>query len=81
MLDSDMVLLLDHGKNHRLRSGASGGGNSCYLPSFFFGYAAGLIAEYDTPARLLENESSLFAKLVAEYSMRSNSSFENVSDT
>lgn len=53
MLDSDMVLLLDHG----------------------------LIAEYDTPARLLENESSLFAKLVAEYSMRSNSSFENVSDT
>ncbi|XP_070006835.1 ABC transporter C family member 3-like [Nicotiana sylvestris] len=52
VLDSDMVLLLDHG----------------------------LIAEYGTPARLLENESSLFAKLVAEYSMRSNSSFENVSD-
>ncbi|CAN4102635.1 unnamed protein product [Withania somnifera] len=52
VLDSDMVLLLEHG----------------------------LIAEYDTPGRLLENESSLFAKLVAEYSMRSNSSFENVSD-
>ncbi|CAN4103940.1 unnamed protein product [Withania somnifera] len=50
VLDSDMVLLLEHG----------------------------LIAEYDTPGRLLENESSLFAKLVAEYSMRSNSSFENV---
>lgn len=42
---------------------------------------AGLIAEYDTPGKLLENESSLFAKLVAEYSMRSNSSFENASDT
>ncbi|KAJ8532523.1 hypothetical protein K7X08_012446 [Anisodus acutangulus] len=41
----------------------------------------GLIAEYDTPGKLLENESSLFSKLVAEYSMRSNSSFENVSDT
>ncbi|XP_060190067.1 ABC transporter C family member 3-like [Lycium barbarum] len=53
VLDSDMVLLLEHG----------------------------LIAEYDTPGRLLENESSLFAKLVAEYSMRSNSSFENLSDT
>ncbi|KAK4714982.1 hypothetical protein R3W88_020889 [Solanum pinnatisectum] len=53
VLDSDMVLLLEHG----------------------------LIAEYDTPGKLLENESSLFAKLVAEYSMRSNSSFENASDT
>ncbi|MCD7466755.1 Canalicular multispecific organic anion transporter 2 [Datura stramonium] len=53
VLDSDMVLLLEHG----------------------------LIAEYDTPGRLLEDESSLFAKLVAEYSVRSNSSFENASDT
>ncbi|VFQ76859.1 unnamed protein product [Cuscuta campestris] len=39
----------------------------------------GLIAEYDTPESLLENRSSLFAKLVAEYSSRSSSSFESVS--
>lgn len=31
----------------------------------------GRIAEYDTPATLLENKNSLFAKLVAEYSIRS----------
>ncbi|XAR56773.1 Xenobiotic-transporting ATPase [Bertholletia excelsa] len=48
VLDSDMVLLLDHG----------------------------LIMEYDSPNKLLENKSSLFAKLVAEYSTRSSSSFD-----
>ncbi|CBI39697.3 unnamed protein product, partial [Vitis vinifera] len=53
VLDSDMVLLLDHG----------------------------LVEEYDTPTRLLENKSSSFAKLVAEYTVRSNSSLENVADT
>ncbi|KAJ4976951.1 hypothetical protein NE237_002057 [Protea cynaroides] len=42
VLDSDMVLLLDHG----------------------------LIIEYDSPAKLLENKSSSFAKLVAEYTQR-----------
>ncbi|CAK9166897.1 unnamed protein product [Ilex paraguariensis] len=42
VLDSDMVLLLDHG----------------------------LIEEYDTPTKLLENKSSSFARLAAEYSMR-----------
>ncbi|KAL5700037.1 Canalicular multispecific organic anion transporter 2 [Ranunculus cassubicifolius] len=47
VLDSDMVLLLDHG----------------------------LILEYDTPSKLLENKSSLFAKLVSEYTVRSNSQF------
>ncbi|KAK8261060.1 hypothetical protein V6Z11_D13G161500 [Gossypium hirsutum] len=31
----------------------------------------GVIEEYDSPARLLENKSSSFAQLVAEYSMRS----------
>ncbi|CAN6557719.1 unnamed protein product [Malus baccata var. baccata] len=36
----------------------------------------GLIEEYDSPARLLENKSSSFAQLVAEYTMRSNSSYE-----
>ncbi|XP_044482656.1 ABC transporter C family member 3-like [Mangifera indica] len=34
----------------------------------------GLIEEYDSPAKLLENKSSSFAQLVAEYSLRSNSS-------
>ncbi|XP_078432369.1 multidrug resistance-associated protein 3 [Wolffia australiana] len=36
----------------------------------------GAIAEFDSPARLLENKSSMFAKLVAEYSARSSSSFQ-----
>nr|XP_028955922.1 ABC transporter C family member 3-like [Malus domestica] len=36
----------------------------------------GLIEEYDSPARLLENKSSSFAQLVAEYTMRSNSSYD-----
>nr|CAD1842945.1 unnamed protein product [Ananas comosus var. bracteatus] len=31
----------------------------------------GLIVEHDTPTRLLENKSSLFSKLVSEYTMRS----------
>ncbi|KAJ9672355.1 hypothetical protein PVL29_025823 [Vitis rotundifolia] len=52
VLDSDMVLLLDHG----------------------------LIEEYDTPTRLLENKSSSFAKLVAEYTVRSNYSLESAGD-
>ncbi|KAK9091882.1 hypothetical protein Syun_026793 [Stephania yunnanensis] len=30
----------------------------------------GLLAEYDTPTKLLENKSSLFSKLVAEYTTR-----------
>nr|XP_027123792.1 ABC transporter C family member 3-like [Coffea arabica] len=47
VLDSDMVLLLDHG----------------------------LIEEYDSPTRLLEDKTSSFSKLVAEYSTRSTSSF------
>ncbi|KAL6508932.1 Canalicular multispecific organic anion transporter 2 [Orobanche hederae] len=41
----------------------------------------GLVKEYDTPAKLLADKSSSFAMLVAEYSMRSNSSFENLSNT
>ncbi|KAI3921194.1 hypothetical protein MKW98_012764 [Papaver atlanticum] len=48
VIDSDMVLLLDHG----------------------------LDVEYDSPTKLLENKSSSFSKLVAEYSSRSSSSFE-----
>ncbi|KAB2006047.1 hypothetical protein ES319_D11G314000v1 [Gossypium barbadense] len=35
----------------------------------------GLIEEYDSPSSLLENKSSSFAQLVAEYTVRSNSSF------
>ncbi|KAK8689299.1 hypothetical protein V6N13_088021 [Hibiscus sabdariffa] len=48
VLDSDMVLLLNHG----------------------------LIEEYDSPSSLLENKSSSFAQLVAEYTVRSNSGFQ-----
>ncbi|KAG6637775.1 ABC transporter C family member 3-like isoform X1 [Carya illinoinensis] len=35
----------------------------------------GLIEEYDSPTRLLENKSSSFAQLVAEYTVRSSSGF------
>ncbi|KAL5700039.1 Canalicular multispecific organic anion transporter 2 [Ranunculus cassubicifolius] len=35
----------------------------------------GLILENDSPSKLLENKSSLFAKLVSEYTVRSGSSF------
>ncbi|XP_039029269.1 ABC transporter C family member 3-like [Hibiscus syriacus] len=38
----------------------------------------GLIEEYDTPSSLLENMSSSFAQLVAEYTVRSNSGFEKL---
>ncbi|XP_050216934.1 ABC transporter C family member 3-like [Mercurialis annua] len=38
----------------------------------------GLIKEYDSPTRLLENKSSAFAQLVAEYTARSNTSFEKL---
>ncbi|XP_030442861.1 ABC transporter C family member 3-like [Syzygium oleosum] len=37
----------------------------------------GLVAEYDSPKRLLDNKSSSFSQLVAEYTMRSNSGFGN----
>ncbi|KAG2404799.1 hypothetical protein LR48_Vigan03g119800 [Vigna angularis] len=40
----------------------------------------GLIEEYDTPTTLLENKSSSFAQLVAEYTMRSNTNFEKSMD-
>ena len=35
----------------------------------------GLIEEYDSPTRLLENKSSSFAQLVAEYIVRANLNF------
>ncbi|XP_068651757.1 ABC transporter C family member 3-like [Aristolochia californica] len=38
----------------------------------------GMIEEFDSPAKLLENKSSLFSKLVAEYTSRSSSSFEEL---
>ncbi|XP_022877778.1 ABC transporter C family member 3-like isoform X1 [Olea europaea var. sylvestris] len=50
VVDSDMVLLLDHG----------------------------LVEEYDSPKTLLEDKSSLFSKLVAEYNTRSSSSYGNL---
>ncbi|XP_045786142.1 ABC transporter C family member 3-like isoform X1 [Trifolium pratense] len=40
----------------------------------------GIIEEYDSPTTLLEDKSSSFAKLVAEYTMRSNSNFEKSVD-
>ncbi|PQQ03931.1 hypothetical protein Pyn_19155 [Prunus yedoensis var. nudiflora] len=39
----------------------------------------GRVAEYDTPAKLLEREESLFSKLIKEYSMRSQS-FNNLAN-
>lgn len=34
--------------------------------------------ENDTPTKLLEDKSSLFSKLVAEYTLRSSSSYDNL---
>ncbi|PWA38179.1 multidrug resistance-associated protein 3 [Artemisia annua] len=42
---------------------------------------ASLIDECDSPTKLLEDKASSFAKLVAEYSTRSSSSFENITPT
>ncbi|GKB63850.1 multidrug resistance-associated protein 3 [Tanacetum coccineum] len=52
----------------------------CYTTSVLV-LEQGLIEEYDSPTKLLEDKSSSFAKLVAEYSMRSSSSFENLAAT
>ncbi|KAG4112036.1 hypothetical protein ERO13_D13G138200v2 [Gossypium hirsutum] len=38
----------------------------------------GVVEEFDSPARLLENKSSSFAQLVAEYSTRSDSSLQKL---
>ncbi|XP_028246174.1 ABC transporter C family member 3-like isoform X1 [Glycine soja] len=38
----------------------------------------GLIEEYDSPTRLLEDKLSSFARLVAEYATRTNSSFDQL---
>ncbi|PNX76280.1 ABC transporter C family member 3-like protein, partial [Trifolium pratense] len=40
----------------------------------------GLIEEYDSPTTLLEDKSSSFANLVAEYTTRSSSNFEKSVD-
>ncbi|QCD92425.1 putative ABC transport system ATP-binding protein [Vigna unguiculata] len=40
----------------------------------------GLIEEYDTLTTLLENKSSSFSQLVAEYTMRSHTNFEKYVD-
>jgi hypothetical protein len=40
---------------------------------------AGLIEEHDSPARLLEDKSSSFSKLVAEYTASSDSRFKRSS--
>ncbi|XP_050216935.1 ABC transporter C family member 3-like [Mercurialis annua] len=40
----------------------------------------GLIDEYDSPTRLLENKSSSFSQLVAEYTARSNTSFDRLNE-
>lgn len=79
VLDSDMVLLLDQGITTQ---------NSEEFTLVLLGFTnilllnqshVGLIEEYDTPAKLLEDKASSFAKLVAEYSMRSStSSFGNM---
>lgn len=37
----------------------------------WFDNFAGRVAEFDTPVRLLEEKSSMFLKLVTEYSSRS----------
>ncbi|KAF5815059.1 putative ABC-type xenobiotic transporter [Helianthus annuus] len=77
VLDSDMVLVLEQGlfRNSGVLYFVCGVKLSFDLSIFFFLYT-GLIEEYDSPTKLLEDKSSSFAKLVAEYSMRSSSSYK-----
>ncbi|KAJ0046712.1 hypothetical protein Pint_03907 [Pistacia integerrima] len=50
---------------------------SCLWPHLVFQHlCVGLIEEYDSPSKLLENKSSSFVQLAVESTVRSNSSFE-----
>ena len=46
-------------------------GQSCADRAWFLIFFVGRVAECDTPVRLLEDKSSMFLKLVNEYSSRS----------
>ena len=76
VIDSDLVLVLSDGKNVTYIL------NLFFLSScsfdFFYFSSTGRIAEYDTPAKLLEREDSFFSRLIKEYSKRSQS-FSNLS--
>ena len=77
VLDSDMVLVLEQGLSSNFV-------NVCLIKVLIevvFALYEGLIDEYDSPTKLLEDKASSFAKLVAEYSTRSSSSFENITPT
>ncbi|KAJ0715800.1 putative ABC-type xenobiotic transporter [Helianthus annuus] len=70
VLDSDMVLVLEQGL---LKTFLACVCQVIALMSVSFVLYAGLIDEYASPIKLLEDKSSSFAKLVGEYSMRSSS--------
>ena len=83
VLDSDMVVLLDNGMAVVIIYISKLVVCDRFLISSWavFVRGAGLLKEYDMPEKLLEDKSSLFAKLVAEYSMRSSStSVEHLSN-
>ncbi|KAH7546892.1 hypothetical protein FEM48_Zijuj01G0249000 [Ziziphus jujuba var. spinosa] len=78
-LSCDIIVLLSHGKYGQAKLLHFLMFPSCSMILNFFilrDIRAGLIEEYDSPSRLLENKSSSFAQLVAEYTMRSSSSSE-----
>jgi ABC-type Mn2+/Zn2+ transport system ATPase subunit len=77
VLDSDMVLLLSHGAYWNVRDVTF---PRTHVDAQFsllsaIMHVAGLVMEYDSPTRLLENKSSSFAQLVAEYTIRSNANW------
>lgn len=80
VIDSDMVLLLNQGENRLLYYNSSLNFKffNVLLYMMLLDIDAGLIEEYDSPTRLLEDKLSSFARLVAEYATRTNSSFDQL---
>lgn len=77
VIDSDLVLVLSDGKLHITYLNFLVYQPN-YFDSVFFILKTGRIAEYDSPAKLLEREDSFFSRLIKEYSKRSQS-FSNSS--
>lgn len=75
VMDSDKILVLHDGPSSAPPLGSSG--VLCLLKvtehSLSPPWYAGTVGEYDTPVELLADSSSMFTKLVSEYTQRSRS--------
>ena len=87
VLDSDMVLLLSHGK---IKDSIFSKTRQCYFifttnayfpVLLYWPFFAGAVKEYDSPSKLLQSKSSSFSMLVAEYTSRSSISNSQAKST